>query len=357
MEMAIGLAVKGEGFTSPNPMVGAVVVKDGVVKGKGYHKAVGCAHAEVNAINDAGTAAKGSCLYVTLEPCNHIGRTPPCTEKILEAGIKRVVIAMKDPNPEVRGGGIDYLKKHDIDVFVGVCKEKAEKLNECFIKYVKTKRPFTVLKCAATLDGQIATRTGDSKWVTGKESRKFVHRLRHALDGIMVGINTVKKDNPSLTCRLNDFDVKDPVRLILDTNLSVDDKANVLQLDSASDTIIICGKSVSEVKKAALERKGAKVFKSPLKNGMIDLEMLMDRLGSIGITSILIEGGSTVSASALSAGIVDKILFFYAPKIFGGNDGVPICKGHGPALINDCIPVKNIDVLRFGEDIVIEGYL
>lgn len=357
MKMALDLAEKGLGFTSPNPMVGAVIVKDGTVVGKGYHKAVGNAHAEINAIDDAKSSAAGGTLYVTLEPCNHTGRTLPCTLKIVEAGIKRVVIAMKDPNPNVKGGGIDYLKSKGIDVTSGICEDEAKKLNEAFIKFVKTGRPFVTLKCAATLDGRIATRTGDARWVSGKESRKFVHKLRHAADAIMVGVNTVKIDDPSLTTRLDDMNASDPVRIILDTNLSISEEARVLQLDSVSDTIIITCDSVSKNKKKRIEQKGAKVIEAPLKDGVIDLASLMVYLKTLDITSLLIEGGSRVNASALSAGIVDKVIFFYAPKIFGGDDGIPICKGHGPDLMKHCISVKHINVCRFGDDVMIEGYV
>ena len=361
MKMALDLAKKGEGFTSPNPMVGAIIVKEGRVVGKGYHHAAGKPHAEVNAIDDAGALAQDATLYVTLEPCNHTGRTPPCTEKILSAGIKRVVVAMHDPNPEVKGGGIDYLKQRGITVNTGVCEEQAEKLNEIFIKYVTTHRPFTIIKCAATLDGRIATRTGDSRWVTGEDSRKFVHRLRHAVDAIMVGINTVEKDDPSLTTRLEnftgDFKGRDPVRIVLDTHLKIIEDAKLFRLDSDSDTIIITGQSVSEGKKGRIEKLGAKIIESPVKDGLIDLDRLMDRLGALGITSLLIEGGSRVIASALSAGIVEKIFFFFAPKILGGDDGVPICQGQGADLMENCIPVKDITVRQFGNDVMIQGYI
>ncbi len=202
MKMALDLAVKGEGSTSPNPMVGAVVVKDGQVVGSGYHKIAGGPHAEVNALEAAGELAKGATLYVTLEPCNHTGRTPPCTRKILELGIERVVAAMKDPNEKVAGGGAEFLEQNGIRVTIGVCEEQARKLNEAFIKYIRTGRPFVMTKCAATLDGRIATRTGDSRWVTGETARRFVHRLRHRVDAIMVGINTIRTDDPSLTTRL-----------------------------------------------------------------------------------------------------------------------------------------------------------
>ena len=357
MKMALALAIKGQGFVSPNPMVGAVIVKDGKVVGKGYHKAVGDAHAEINAINDAGTLARGATLYVTLEPCNHTGRTPPCSVKVVEAGIRHVIVAMKDPNPDVKGGGADYIQSHGIDVASGICEDEAKRLNEAYIKYVTIKRPFVIIKCAATLDGRIATKTGDSRWVSGNESRIYVHRLRHSVDAIMVGINTVKQDDPALTVRLNDMKGIDPVRIILDTNLSIAKEAKVLRLNSNSNTILISGNSVSEDKKVAIEGLGAEVIQSPVKDGMIDLEQLMDRLGGLGITSLLIEGGSSVIASALKAGIVDKVIFFYAPKILGGDDGMPICKGPGPALMDGCIPVKDIHIRRFGDDVMIEGYL
>jgi diaminohydroxyphosphoribosylaminopyrimidine deaminase/5-amino-6-(5-phosphoribosylamino)uracil reductase len=339
MKMALALAIKGQGFVSPNPMVGAVIVKDGKVVGKGYHKAAGEAHAEINAINDAQTLARGATLYVTLEPCNHTGRTPPCTVKVVEAGIRHVIIAMSDPNPDVAGGGADYIKKHGINVSIGVCENEAKRLNEAYIKYITIRRPFVIIKCAAT------------------ESRIYVHRLRHSVDAIMVGINTVKQDDPALTVRLNDMNGLDPARIILDTNLTICKEAKVLRLNSNSDTIIISGNSVSEDKKVAIEALGAKVIQSPVKDGMIDLEQLMDRLGGLGITSLLIEGGGSVIASALKAGIVDKVIFFYAPKISGGDDGMPICKGPGPALMDGCIPVKDIHVRRFGDDVMIEGYV
>jgi diaminohydroxyphosphoribosylaminopyrimidine deaminase / 5-amino-6-(5-phosphoribosylamino)uracil reductase len=361
MKMALDLAKKGEGFTSPNPMVGAVIVKEGEVVGKGYHRAAGKAHAEVDAIDDAGALARGATLYVTLEPCNHTGRTPPCTEKILSAGIQRVVVAMRDPNPDVKGGGIDCLRQRGITVKTGVCGEQAEKLNEIFIKYVKTNRPFTIIKCAATLDGRIATRTGDSRWVTGEESRKFVHRLRHTVDAILVGIHTVEKDDPRLTTRLENITEGrkglDPVRIVLDTRLRIIEEAKLFGLDSDSKTIIITGPSVPEDKKGRIEQLGAKIIEAPVKNGLIDLDRLMDRLGALGITSLLIEGGSRVIASALSAGIVEKIFFFYAPKILGGNDGVPICKGRGAELMKNCIPVTDITVRQFGNDVMIQGYI
>ena len=357
MSIALDLAAKGTGYTSPNPMVGAVVVSGGKIVGKGWHESVGGPHAEVNAIDNAGDLAKGATLFVTLEPCNHHGRTPPCTRKILSAGIKRVVTAMADPNPDVSGGGAKFLKQNGISVKSGVCESEAQRLNENFIKYVLTKRPFVTLKCAATLDGRIATRTGDSKWVTGETSRKYVHELRHASDGIMVGINTIKTDNPSLTTRLEDKKGVDPKRIILDTNLSIGEDAKVLQIESESDTIIITGNSKLSEKRKQIGKMGARVIDAEIKNSRIDLKALMTRLGQMEITSLLIEGGGQVAAASLKAGIVDKICFFYAPKILGGDDGVPMCSGTGPDLMAQSIPVKDITVRRFDDDVMIEGYL
>jgi diaminohydroxyphosphoribosylaminopyrimidine deaminase / 5-amino-6-(5-phosphoribosylamino)uracil reductase len=356
MKMALYLAQKGRGYTSPNPMVGAVIVKNGQIKGRGYHQSVGEAHAEVNAITNAGSAVEGATLYVNLEPCNHTGRTPPCTRKILEAGIKRVVFAMEDPNT-VAGGGAALLKKHGVEVRKGVCEEPAKRLNEAFIKYVQTKRPFVILKCAATLDGRIATRSGDSKWVTGEKARRFVHRLRHAVDAILIGIGTIQADNPSLTTRLGSKKGADPVRIILDTHLSISPDARILKLDSNSDTILVTGNQIEEDKRNRIQKKGVRLIQQAAASDQIDLSLLMDQLGSMGITSVLVEGGSRVIASAFSSGIVDKIHFFYAPKILGGDDGIPICRGTGRRLMQDSIRVKNVRLRRFDDDVMIEGYI
>jgi diaminohydroxyphosphoribosylaminopyrimidine deaminase/5-amino-6-(5-phosphoribosylamino)uracil reductase len=361
MKMCLALAAKGRGFTSPNPLVGAVVVKNNKVVGKGYHRMVGGPHAEVNAIDDAGPNAKGGTLYVNLEPCNHTGRTPPCTEAIIQAGIKRTVIGMDDPNPGVKGGGADRLERCGLIVSKGICQKEAKKLNEAFIKYVRSGRPFVTVKCAATLDGRIASRTGDSKWITGSESRRFVHELRHAADAIMVGVETVKKDDPSLTARLPQSKSRDPVRIILDTHLSIKDTAKILHLESDSDTLIFTADDAAADgfadKKATLENKGARVIGAPAENGFILLDPLMVQLGAQGITSLIIEGGARVIASALRDGIVDKIIFFYAPKILGGDDGIPMCRGPGPDRISECLPVKDIRIRRFGDDIMLEGYI
>jgi len=252
------------------------------------------------------------------------------------------------------------LQQRGIPVRAGVCEAEARKLNEYFIKHVTTKRPFVTVKCAATLDGRIATRTGDSKWVTGAEARAFVHRLRHAVDAIMVGIHTIRQDDPSLTTRIDGENGKDPVRVILDTRLSIAEDAKVLRLQSDSATILVSAAPDSDdrkKKKVRLEKKGVRMVAAPLKQGRIDLDKLMDRLGADGIASLLIEGGGEVIASALAAGIVDKVFFFYAPKILGGDDGVPICRGKGPERMDRCIRVRDMDIRRFGSDVLIEGYI
>jgi diaminohydroxyphosphoribosylaminopyrimidine deaminase/5-amino-6-(5-phosphoribosylamino)uracil reductase len=362
MKMALRLARKGEGYTSPNPMVGAILVREGKIVGKGYHLQPGGAHAEVNAIRNAGKEAKGSTLYVNLEPCNHFGRTPPCTQAIIEAQIKRVVVAMKDPNPDVQGRGIPFLQAQGIAVTEGVCEDEARRLNEVFIKYIVTKRPFVTAKCAATLDGRIATKTGDSKWISNEKSRRFVHRLRNAYDAVMVGVSTVLRDDPMLTTRLSGRRGADPIRIILDTHLSIPENASVLRVESESDTLIIVGENETfdakqGEKQAKIEKKRIHILRSPIKNGRIDLDALMDILGKKMISSILIEGGSQVFGSAIADGIVDKIIMFYAPKLLGGDDGVPICRGIGPESMEHSIPVKHVRSRRFGEDIMIEGYI
>ncbi len=362
MRIALELAAKGAGYTSPNPMVGAVVVDtDGRIVGKGYHRSVGGPHAEVHAIDDAGPAARGATLFVTLEPCNHVGRTPPCTQKILDAGISHVVVAMRDPNPEVKGGGNAHLTSRGIRVTVGVCEEQARRQNESFIKFITTCRPFVVLKCAATLDGRLATRTGDSRWVTGEASRAYVHSLRHEYDAILVGAGTVKKDNPRLTARIpaapDGRKPKDPLRVILDTRLSIPDASSVLHPESDAETLIVTGPTDPERRKSLTRNPKVRILDSPLRHGRIDLNALIDRLGDMGVTSLFIEGGSRVIAASLAAGIVDKVLFFYAPKILGGDDGVPICTGSGPEFMKDCLPVNSVSVRRFDKDILIEGYL
>ncbi len=357
MRMALELAAKGAGYVSPNPLVGAVVVKGDQVVGRGYHQALGGPHAEVNAIDDAGEDARGGTIYVTLEPCNHHGRTPPCTQKILNAGIRQVVVAMADPNPHVTGGGNDFLASQGVEVACGVCEADAVAQNESFVKYVRTGSPFVVLKMAATLDGRIATRTGDARWVTGPQARGFVHLLRHSMDAIMVGIGTVMADDPELTTRLEHGGSVDPVRVILDTRLTISSEARLLNLSSTAETIIACGPEAPEERKVRLKEKGAHLLEVPLEEGRIDLNALMTALGARGITSLLVEGGAQIAGAALKAGVVDKVHFFYAPKIMGGGDGIPMCNGKGPEKMSECLALSQTAVSQVGEDILVTGYL
>jgi diaminohydroxyphosphoribosylaminopyrimidine deaminase/5-amino-6-(5-phosphoribosylamino)uracil reductase len=367
MQLALELAARGRGFTAPNPMVGAVVVKAGAIVGRGYHERVGEAHAEVNALNEAGEASKGATLYVTLEPCNHTGRTPPCTRLVVEAGIRRVVVAMLDPNPDVTGGGCQLLQANGLEVVTGVCATEAEALNEVFVKYMRTKRPFVLLKCALTLDGQLATRTGDSKWVTGPAAREAVHELRHHLDAIMVGRHTIGTDDPSLTTRRaegrepalgrDSAQGRDPARVVLDSRLSIDPGARVLQVDSQAPTYLVHGPAVDQGRRAIFKDRGARLVEVPLGEGGLDLAAVMDRLGAEGLTSVLLEGGGRLIASALKAGVVDKVNLFYAPKLLGGNDGVPMCAGPGCEKMADALALTRVRVACYGPDVCIEGYL
>jgi diaminohydroxyphosphoribosylaminopyrimidine deaminase/5-amino-6-(5-phosphoribosylamino)uracil reductase len=357
MQLALSLAEKGRGHVSPNPMVGAVVVNADRVVGRGYHQTAGGPHAEVNAIDDAGSAARGATLYVTLEPCNHFGRTPPCTQKILEAGIQKVVVAMPDPNPDVAGGGNTFLQNRGIEVRCGVELAAARRLNESFLKYVRTRKPFVVLKIASTLDGRIAAHTGDAHWVTGSLARAYVHQLRHEMDAIMVGIGTVQSDDPQLTTRLENGQGVDPVRVVLDTNLRMPDSAEMLHRPSSAPTWVVCGPEAPMAARKRLQASGAHLLEVSLKDRRIDLAALMDRLAEKSVTSLLIEGGAQVAGAALEADIVDKVIFFYAPKIYGGDDGIPICRGRGPALMRESLSIKQIELVRLGDDIMVSGYL
>ena len=356
MQTALDLAALGAGHTSPNPMVGAVVVKDGRVVGKGYHQRAGGPHAEVLALDEAGDRATGATLYVTLEPCNHHGRTPPCTERILAAGIRRVVSAMADPNPGVAGGGHARLRDAGLIVDEGLLAGAAARLNETWIKYIRTGLPFTVLKCAATLDGRIATRTGDARWVTGPAARERVHRLRSRMDAILVGVGTVIADDPRLTARLPNGSGRDPLRIILDARLETPPEARMLRLDSSAETLIVCAQDADPARRRRLEAAGARLLASPLACGRIDLRALMAQLGAMQVTSVLLEGGARVAGAALAQKVVDKVMFFFAPKILGG-EGVPICQGPGPERMTEALAVHDLGLERIGHDILFTGYL
>ncbi|HCX89643.1 MAG: riboflavin biosynthesis protein RibD [Deltaproteobacteria bacterium CG12_big_fil_rev_8_21_14_0_65_43_10] len=357
MRLAIRLAKKARGRTSPNPLVGALVVKEGEVVGKGFHQKAGEPHAEINAINNAGGKARGGELYINLEPCNHYGRTPPCTKTIIDSGIKRVFVGMEDPNEVVAGSGIQCLKDNGIYVQTGILREECQRLNETYIKYITEKRPFVILKSAASLDGKIATRVGDTRWITNEKSRAFLHRLRNDVDGILVGIGTIMADDPELTTRLNGRRGKDPVRIVVDSKLRIMLRAKVLNPESKAGTIIATTELAHKEKIKKLEELGARVLIVGSKENRVDLRELMYELGKLEITSLLIEGGAEINASSLGSGIVDKVLFFYAPKIIGGADALGMVGGEGVEKLHDAINLKNIRVRRLGDDILVEGYI
>lgn len=357
MRQALELAEKGAGYASPNPMVGAVIVKGGQVVGQGFHEKFGTAHAEVNAIAAAGKKTHGATLYVTLEPCNHTGKTGPCTKAILSAGITRVVIAMMDPNPDVTGGGAEFLRSKGIAVETGVERPAAEWLNEAFVHFVRTQRPYVTAKCAATLDGRIATASGDSKWVTGPEARGFVHELRHRNDAIMVGVDTAIADDPSLTTRRVGQDGRDPLRVIIDPACRLPETAKMLTQSSDAETVVVVDALAESSKKERLLTAGAKLLPLGTTQGHFELDALMAALGEKGISSVLIEGGGAVLGSAIRGGVVQKIAFFYAPKLLGGDDGIPICRGRGAEAMADAIEIADLTTRSLGLDILMEGYL
>ncbi|MEW6618255.1 MAG: bifunctional diaminohydroxyphosphoribosylaminopyrimidine deaminase/5-amino-6-(5-phosphoribosylamino)uracil reductase RibD [bacterium] len=337
------LAKKSAGKTNPNPMVGAIVVKDGQVVGEGYHKGPGFAHAEINALNQAKTKARGATLYVNLEPCSHQGRTPPCTKSIIKAGIKKVVASMLDPNSIVSGK--EELEKAGILVEVGMLEEEAKKLNEVYIKYMTTKLPFVILKSAITLDGKITTL--EKSWITSNESRRLVHRLRAEVDAILAGKNTILIDDPLLTARIKG--AKDPFKIIVDTKLETPLSAKVLK--NPEKVIIATTKQAQEHKIHSLKKLGAKILILPESKKMVDIKELMKELGEMEITSILVEGGAQMNASFLENGLVDKVFFFIAPKIAGNKQVSAV------GDLTQTIRLKELTTRKIGNDILICGYV
>lgn len=356
MKKTLRLAKKGLGSTSPNPLVGALVVKDRQIVGSGYHKKAGAPHAEIEALSKAGKSAKGATLYVNLEPCNHYGRTPPCTKTILKSSVKKVVVGMVDPNPHVTGGGCEFLSSHGVKVKCNVLEEECKRLNEVYIKYITKDKPFVILKGALTLDGWIATQTGNSKWITGEKSRKFVHSLRKQVDAILVGVETVIVDNPFLTPYLIGKSTSDPFRVIVDTNLRIPLHSRVFDSPKSGLTIIAVGSNVDSAKRKKIEDLGARVVNCQVRNGRIDLADLLDELAKMSISSVLVEGGATLFGSMIREELVDKYYIFLAPKILGGDNGVPFARGPGCGNIEDCLPLKVLMVRRFDDDIMIEAY-
>ncbi len=350
MRRALELAARGKGRTSPNPVVGCVVVRDGRIVGEGYHERAGAPHAEVNAVRAAGGDVEGTTLYVTLEPCCYQGRTPACTDFLIEHKPARIVVALHDPNPKVCGEGIFQLRQAGIDVDVGLLEDEARTLNEAFFKYITRGMPFVIAKCGMSLDGKIATHTGDSKWVTGEASRRMVHELRNEVDAILVGSRTVMMDDPSLNTRLDDKDVRDPVRIIVDAAEYLDADRRVFKHGSQSPTWV----AVPDDR----DFTGAdEVLRIPAGKGGLDLELLMKELAAREIVTVLIEGGGTTLASAFETGIVDKVMFFVAPKIIGGHDAVTAVEGEGAKRMVDVVHLETMTARPVGEDILIEAYV
>ncbi len=335
IKAALELAKKAKGMTSPNPCVGAIVVKDGKVVGKGFHRFAGGPHAEIYALRQAGKKAKGATMYVSLEPCSHYGRTPPCTDTIIRSGIKRLVAAIKDPNPVNNGRGLRILRSHGIKTVVGFLETEACELNEDFIKYITNKLPFVTVKVAQSLDGKIATRTGDSKWITGGKAREFVHKLRSEHDAVMVGAGTILKDDPLLTARVRGTRVKQPLRIILAGRTKIPDKARIFN------------------------SKGGNVLIASTKDnsGRVDIRSLLRELAKREVTSVLIEGGGETVASALEAGLVDKVYFFIASKIIGGRKATTSVEGEGVEKAGKAIRLKKMSYRKIGDDLLIEGYV
>uniref|UniRef100_A0A7V3PU66 Riboflavin biosynthesis protein RibD n=1 Tax=candidate division WOR-3 bacterium TaxID=2052148 RepID=A0A7V3PU66_UNCW3 len=348
---ALELAFQGCGLVSPNPMVGAVLVKNGRVVGRGYHRRFGSAHAEIEAIRDAGKNARGSTLYVTMEPCCFEGKTPACTNAVINAGIKRVVAAMLDPNPRVNGKGVKCLRRQGIEVAVGLLKQQAQRLNEAYVTFMKEHRPFVILKVASTLDGMIATEEGDSQWLTGERARATGQLLRLMADAILVGVNTVLKDNPRLTCRLNAE--KKLLRVILDSNLRLPVQSRLFQ---EPGPVLVFTATRQEERIKRLERIGAQVIRvRQERKGRLNWQDILNELYHRQITSLLIEGGATVVSSALEAGVVDKAYFFQAPKILG--PGRLFSIGLKPRTLRTALTLKDVRHIELGDDILTEGYV
>ena len=350
MLQAIQLAKQGEGWTNPNPMVGAVIVKNGRIIGKGYHKKCGELHAERNAIASLTESAEGATIYVTLEPCCHYGKTPPCTEAIIEQKIKRVVIGSRDPNPKVSGKGIKMLQEAGIEVIEDFMREECDRLNPVFFHYITTKTPYVVMKYAMTLDGKIATKTGASKWITGEAARAEVQHMRHRYMGIMAGIGTVLADDPMLNVRVEGW--KSPIRILCDSGLRIPLDGQIVKSAGKYRTIVAYADSENtEAKRKRLHEMGVETICCPDENNQVDLKKLMKYLGEEGIDSILLEGGGTLNDSALRAGIVQEVQAFIAPKLFGGMNSKTPVEGIGVRFPSEAVKLKCTDICQIGEDI------
>jgi diaminohydroxyphosphoribosylaminopyrimidine deaminase / 5-amino-6-(5-phosphoribosylamino)uracil reductase len=354
LRMACKLAEKAAGRTSPNPMVGAVLVRDGKIIGSGFHEFAGADHAEIVALKKAGGRAEGATLYINLEPCNHQGRTPPCTSALIAAGVREVVAGMKDPNPLVSGKGLRALSRAGIQVRSGVLEQECRALNEAFTKFITRRLPFVTLKLAASLDGKIATASGDSRWISCEKSRVTVHQLRNRYDAVLVGAGTVIADNPQLTCRIPGG--RDPWRIILDGRLRIPLTAEFLRQRSSDKNIVVTSNTASLAKIRALETLGATVWRLPLRSGAVSWQRLLKKMAHKGIVSVLIEGGATTAAGALREKAVDKMLLFYAPKLLGG-DARYMIDSLGIERIKHSVALQHLEIQKSGTDLLVSGYL
>jgi diaminohydroxyphosphoribosylaminopyrimidine deaminase/5-amino-6-(5-phosphoribosylamino)uracil reductase len=359
MAQAIDIARSQMGITTPDPMVGAVIVKNSKIISYGYHAQQGTPHAEAMAIKNAGKNAKGTILYLNLEPCDHFGNNPPCTDLIIKSGIKKVVASMKDPNPLVSGKGFSKLIASGIEVEIGVLNREAKKLNEHFAKFITKKIPFVILKSAMSLDGKIATYTGDSKYITNKRSRQYVHALRVYVDAILTSVATIKIDDPLMTVRdIGDVKIpkRDPKIIVVDPFADIPLNSNILK-KNAERVLVVVSTTASKVKVDRIAEKGATIIKMPAKKGIIDLNLLMKVIGGMNIMAVMIEAGGNFAAACLDAKIVDKAVYFIAPKFIGGRDALTPVEGQGARTLKDIIGLKDISVGMLGDDILIEGYL
>lgn len=352
MRRALALARKGVGRTSPNPPVGCVIVRNGTVVGEGWHRQAGTPHAEVHALAQAGELARGAEVYVTLEPCAHHGKTPPCAAALVAAGVSRVVAGFVDPNPKVCGRGAAMLREAGIAVETGLLERECRQLIEPFIKHVTTGLPFVIFKTALTLDGRTATASGDSRWVTNERSRRYVHRLRSEVDAIMVGSGTVRADDPELTSRVSGG--RDPLRVIVDSHLTLSPESRVFHLRSKASTVVATI-SCDRQKISRLTGLGADVLVCRTRDGRVDLEDLLRQLGGRGVQSLLLEGGGTLAGEALRARLIDKFLIFYAPKFVGGEGPGPFA-GVGATTMGAALQLRDISVRRFGSDLLLTAY-
>lgn len=353
MRRALELGAQAEGRTRPNPAVGAVIVVGNQIVGEGFHPAAGHPHAEIFALQAAADRATDADLYVTLEPCSHQGRTGPCTEAIIAAGIRRVFVGTQDPNPQVAGSGIRRLRQAGIQVEVGLCETECRRLIAPFAKHVTTGLPFVILKSALTLDGQTATSTGDSQWISNRHSREEVHRLRDRVDAIMVGIGTVLNDDPKLTTRLSGG--RDPLRIVVDSHLRTPPQSALLHLDSSADTLIAHLATASADRRHRLLENGAKLLEIAESAGRVDLHDLLVQLGRRGIQSILLEGGAQLNAAFLKADLIDRMMVFIAPKVIGGQGGYAIFAGEGVSRLVDAKQLQDVRFRQFSDNILIEG--